>query len=184
MMLKTNALRILESAGVRHYIHEYDASDGKIDGASVAVKIRRHPETVYKTLVTDSKTTGLNIFVIPVLYELDLKKAAFAANDKYIKMIKSRNLQYLGADYFLKFKLLLTPSDIPNIQKLIVTKSWWDTVDSLDTLVGVVALHYPEINGTILAWSVDENSWLRRVAIDHQLLRKRKPIRFCLSGFS
>jgi len=94
-MLKTNALRILESAGVNHYVHEYDPSDGKIDGVSVAAKIGRRPEAVYKTLVTMGKTTGLNIFVIPVECELDLKKAAFAAGDKYIEMIKSRDLEPL-----------------------------------------------------------------------------------------
>jgi len=85
-----------------------------------------------------------------------------------------REYQYLGADYLTKLEPALTPADISNIQKLIITKSWWDTVDIFDVLVGSVALRYPEINETILAWSVDENFWLRRTAIDHQLLRKEK----------
>ena len=85
-----------------------------------------------------------------------------------------REFQYLGADYLAKLEPVMTPSDIPNIQRLIVTKSWWDTVDSVDVLVGRVALRYPEINDTLLAWSLDENLWLRRVAIDHQLMRKEK----------
>ena len=68
----------------------------------------------------------------------------------------------------------LTSLDIPNLHKLIVTKSWWDTIDGLDVIVGNIALRYPEINSTLLAWSVDENFWLRRIAIDHQLMRKNK----------
>lgn len=92
-MTKTNALRILEANEVPFSVHEYDPSDGKIDGVSVAAKIGRESEIVFKTLVTTSKTTGLNVFVIPVECELDLKKAAVAAGDKYIEMIKSKYLE-------------------------------------------------------------------------------------------
>jgi Cys-tRNA(Pro)/Cys-tRNA(Cys) deacylase len=60
---------------------------------AVARKIGQEPERVFKTLVTEGKTTGLNVFVIPCNVELDLKKAALAAGDKYIEMIKSRELE-------------------------------------------------------------------------------------------
>ena len=33
---------------------------------------------------------------------------------------------------------------------------------------------YPELEEVILKWSISDNIWLRRVAIDHQLLRKEK----------
>jgi len=92
---KTNVLRILEAAKIQFTVHEYDISDGRIDGLSVAAKIKRKPESVYKTLVTVGKITGLNVFVVPVACELDLKKAALAAGDKYIEMIKSRDLEPL-----------------------------------------------------------------------------------------
>ena len=92
-MSKTNALRILDAARVPYIIHEYDILDGKIDGVSVANKIGQDPERVFKTLVTIGKFTGINVFVIPVECELDLKKAALAAGDKYIEMIKSRDLE-------------------------------------------------------------------------------------------
>ena len=41
-------------------------------------------------------------------------------------------------------------------------------------IIGGIALKYPGINNVLLEWSVDENIWLRRIAIDHQLLRKEK----------
>lgn len=94
-MTKTNALRIIETAGIRHLVHEYDAADGKIDGPSVARKIGRESGRVFKTLVTAGKTTGVNVFVVPVESELDLKKAAAAAGDKYVEMAKSRDLEPL-----------------------------------------------------------------------------------------
>ena len=60
------------------------------------------------------------------------------------------------------------------LNRLITTKSWWDTIDFLDRIVGDIALRHPEIHPTIMQWSTDENIWLRRIAIDHQLLRKEK----------
>jgi len=94
-MVKTNAIRALETAEIQHRVHEYDVSDGKVDGLSVAGKLGEEPERVYKTLVTVGKTTGYNVFVVPVHFDLDLKKAAGAANDKYIEMIKIRELEPL-----------------------------------------------------------------------------------------
>jgi 3-methyladenine DNA glycosylase AlkD len=85
-----------------------------------------------------------------------------------------REFQYLANEYLSKLKLSLKPHDIPNLQKIITTKSWWDTVDALDMIVGDVALRYTEVNDTIMQWSTDENIWLRRTAIDHQLTRKEK----------
>ena len=92
-MIKTNALRILEAAKVSFTSREYDVSDGEISGIAVAAKIGQEPERVFKTLVTVGKTTGINVFVIPSNVELDMKKAAIAAGDKYIEMIKSRELE-------------------------------------------------------------------------------------------
>jgi Cys-tRNA(Pro)/Cys-tRNA(Cys) deacylase len=94
-MTKTNAIRILETSGVSHGLRQYNVSDGKIDGVSVAAKVGLPPDKVFKTLVTAGKTTGLNVFVVPVEFELDLKKAAVAADDKYIEMIKSKDLEPL-----------------------------------------------------------------------------------------
>jgi len=85
-----------------------------------------------------------------------------------------REFQYLATDYLDRVKSRLSPSDIPNIRKLIVAKSWWDTVDALDVLMGDIALRHPEVNMILLEWSTDDNFWLRRVAIDHQLTRKDK----------
>lgn len=85
-----------------------------------------------------------------------------------------REFQYLAIAYLTKLKQRLTVEDIPRLRQLIVTKSWWDTIDSLDKLVGYVALHHPTVEATLLDWSIDDNIWLRRVAIDHQILRKEQ----------
>ena len=85
-----------------------------------------------------------------------------------------RELQYAALDYLEIRKKLLTPSDLPRLKKLAQIKSWWDTIDFLDRLVGSIIARFPETKEIILAWSRDEDIWLRRLAIDHQLLRKEE----------
>jgi 3-methyladenine DNA glycosylase AlkD len=91
-----------------------------------------------------------------------------------------REFQYLAMDYLAKVKAKMTYDDIPNLRGLAVEKPWWDTIDGLDRIVGDIALRYPETNALLLAWSVDDNVWLRRIAIDHQLFRKEKTDTFLL----
>ncbi|MCL2539321.1 MAG: Cys-tRNA(Pro) deacylase [Oscillospiraceae bacterium] len=92
-MAKTNAVRLLESAGIDYSAHEYDISDGVVSGTGVAAKIRKEPERVFKTLVTKGPRTGINVFIIPSNAELDMKKAAVAAGDKHVEMIKLKELE-------------------------------------------------------------------------------------------
>jgi len=74
-----------------------------------------------------------------------------------------RELQYAALDYLEIRKKLLTPSDLLRLKKLAQTKSWWDTIDFLDRLVGTIIARFPETKEIILAWSRDEDIWLRLV---------------------
>lgn len=89
---KTNAVRIVEQAGIscQEAFYAYDESD--LSGIHAAEAIGLDPEQVYKTLVTRGPRTGINVFCIPVSCELDLKKAAKAAGDKSIEMIHVKEL--------------------------------------------------------------------------------------------
>jgi len=87
---------------------------------------------------------------------------------------KYREFQYVAADYLKNMKDKLTIDDIPKLKRLILKKSWWDTIDNLDMTIGALALKDSNVNKILLEWSIDENIWLRRIAIDHQLLRKEK----------
>jgi len=94
------------------------------------------------------------------------------ANKCYEK--PEREFQYVAVNYLEFVKEKLNFDDISKIKKLITTKSWWDTIDVLDKIIGYIAFKYSEVNNILLEWSLDENIWLRRVAIDHQLIRKEK----------
>ena len=91
-MSKTNAIRLLESQKILHATINYDSNEDELDAISVAVKINADPESVFKTLVTRGDKTGINVFVIPGPYDLDLKKAASASGNKKVEMIKMKKL--------------------------------------------------------------------------------------------
>lgn len=86
-----------------------------------------------------------------------------------------REFQYLAIAYMENVVDLFTPNDMKNIEKLLTTKSWWDSVDSINTIVGHIAMEYPEVKeGIVLKWMKSENIWLNRISIIFQLRYKDK----------
>ena len=90
-MKKTNALRILDQLNIEYNLYEYDFSDEQIDGESVANKIGKDKQTVFKTLVCKSGKEHF-AYVIPVMYNLNLKKAAKVSGVKKVEMIPLKTL--------------------------------------------------------------------------------------------
>ena len=91
-MIKTNVERLLEKAEIPFTPYEYDVSDGALDAVSIAKKIGKVPEQVFKTLVTEAPGPEYFVFIIPGPDTLDLKKAARAAGVKSIAMIPQKKL--------------------------------------------------------------------------------------------
>ncbi|WP_106763513.1 Cys-tRNA(Pro) deacylase [Pseudoruminococcus massiliensis] len=89
---KTNVMRILDKAKITYKAHTYDHSDGAIDGAAVAEKMGQNPEQVFKTLVTKGAGRDYYVFVVPVLKELDLKRAAKSVGEKHVEMIHVKDI--------------------------------------------------------------------------------------------
>lgn len=90
-MDKTNVMRILDQKKIQYTSHFYEES-GAVGGEEVAKILKENPNQVFKTLVTIGKSKKYYVFMIPVCKELDLKKAAKAAKEKSIEMIKSKEL--------------------------------------------------------------------------------------------
>ena len=88
---KTNVMRALDSKKVKYTSHCY-IDTPTTNGEEVAKILGQNPADVFKTLVTISKSGTNYVFVIPVAKELDLKKAAKAAGEKSIEMLKSKEL--------------------------------------------------------------------------------------------
>ena len=88
---KTNVMRVLDSKKINYESHSYEA-DPTLTGEQIAGILGEDTEKVFKTLVTQGKSGGYYVFVVPVEAELDLKKAAKAAGEKSISMIKQKDL--------------------------------------------------------------------------------------------
>ncbi len=94
-MKKTNAMRLLENAGIAFEIREYDVADGRLDAVSAAQKMGEAVDRVYKTLVAVANDREYCVFVVPAEHTLNLKKAAHAAGKKSIEMLPSKQLMPL-----------------------------------------------------------------------------------------
>lgn len=86
---------------------------------------------------------------------------------------EEREFHYLGLDYLGKISKHLIPQDISNLMKIILWNSWWDSVDTIAPIVGVLVKNYPELEKTFIERAIsDENFWVRRVGIIYQLRYK------------
>lgn len=88
---KTNAMRLLDASGIA-YVHRTYDGDRALSGVEVASILGQNPDSVFKTLVAQGKSGEHYVFMVPVAMELDLKKAASAAGEKSIAMVRSREL--------------------------------------------------------------------------------------------
>lgn len=87
---------------------------------------------------------------------------------------EEREFQYVVVYYLKAMQRFLKREDISRLKYLIVTKSWWDTVDLLAKVVGSLVIRIEGYDQIMLEWSEDSNIWLRRVAILYQLSLKDK----------
>jgi 3-methyladenine DNA glycosylase AlkD len=90
---------------------------------------------------------------------------------------KQRELHYCAIEILIKqLKGNYKKEDIQLIEKLIISNSWWDSVDTIaKNILGQYLLEYPlETKTVINHFSNSENMWLNRSAILFQLGYKQK----------
>jgi len=89
--------------------------------------------------------------------------------------LPQREFQYAANGLLEKFEGQLPPKFIETLEYMLVTKSWWDTVDIIATgTLGVHFKRHPKVRGKYLAkWRKSDNFWLRRAAILFQLDYKK-----------
>jgi Cys-tRNA(Pro)/Cys-tRNA(Cys) deacylase len=91
-MTKTNAMRLLDAAGLRYRTTEYAYDEADLSGTHAAEAIGMPAEQVFKTLVTRGDKTGVCVFCIPVCCALDLRKAAAVSGNKKLEMTQVKEL--------------------------------------------------------------------------------------------
>jgi 3-methyladenine DNA glycosylase AlkD len=82
-----------------------------------------------------------------------------------------RESQYIALDLWAAYIKKMNADVLPQLENMIITKSWWDTVDGIaPALVGQIMKRYPEARDIYIdRWIVSQNLWLQRSAIIFQL---------------
>lgn len=90
--------------------------------------------------------------------------------------LPEREYQYIAVDFLVRKKDNLCTGHLDLIEYLIVTKSWWDTVDALAShAAGKIYYKYPECaDNRGERWLTSGNMWLERTMLLFQLKYKDK----------
>lgn len=89
---KTNAARLLDSAGIAYELIPYSYSEDDLSAQSVAAELGEDIDMVFKTLVLRGDKNGLFVCVIPGDFEVDLKTAARLSGNKSCEMVHVKEL--------------------------------------------------------------------------------------------
>ncbi|MFX3674846.1 MAG: DNA alkylation repair protein [Paenisporosarcina sp.] len=91
-----------------------------------------------------------------------------------IYTLPQREFQYAAIALLSKKMKYLTIEDLPFIEKMIIEKAWWDSVDSIAPIIVGEIVKKDRLNGELIMqkWSNSDNMWLIRSAILHQLKYK------------
>jgi len=81
-----------------------------------------------------------------------------------------REYQYAAIDQLRKATKRLPLDCLSELRWMIVTKAWWDSCDPLaGTVAGGIVRRFPQGTSVMEEWIGDNNLWLRRAALLHQL---------------
>ncbi len=93
--MKTNAMRILDTAHIFYETITYTVDEDHIDAVSVAHSLSMDPLQVCKTIVTTSNEGHIFVFCIPAPYEIALKKAKQITGTKSLELVAQHRLRTL-----------------------------------------------------------------------------------------
>lgn len=97
---KTNAMRMLDRASIAYTPLEYEVDENDLSGMHIARTLGRDPDSMFKTITARGEKRGILVFCLPVSCEIDLKKAAHAAQDKRVELLPVKEL--LGATGYIR----------------------------------------------------------------------------------
>jgi 3-methyladenine DNA glycosylase AlkD len=81
-----------------------------------------------------------------------------------------REFAYVAIDLLRRWVDRLGPRDLARVEHYLRTEPWWDTVDLLAArVVGPMVANHPALVATMDRWIDDDDIWIARTAILHQL---------------
>ena len=94
-LTKTNAVRLIEQAGIDYEVREYSISMEDFSAERVAELVGMEPDQVFKTLVAIGERNGPCFAVIPANTELNLKALAAAHGDRKVQLASLKEVMPL-----------------------------------------------------------------------------------------
>ncbi|MFF7202958.1 DNA alkylation repair protein [Streptomyces sp. NPDC008141] len=87
--------------------------------------------------------------------------------------LPEREYAYFAADYLRRHVRRCSSGFLPVVRRLVTTVSWWDTVDALAAhVVGPLVAADPALRTDMDTWIDDDDLWVARTALLHQLRYK------------
>lgn len=87
--------------------------------------------------------------------------------------LAEREYRYFAVDYLRRHVSRCSSALLPVVRHLVVTDPWWDTVDLLAAhTVGPLVAADPALGAVMDEWIGDEDLWVARTALLHQLRYK------------
>lgn len=93
--VKTNAVRMLDAAGIAYELRTYAVDESDLSATHVAAQVGLPPAQVFKTLVARGDRTGVLMASIPADTELDLKALAHASGNKKVELVAVKEITSL-----------------------------------------------------------------------------------------
>ncbi len=139
---KTNAVRMLESAGVSYQLREYEVDESDLSAPHVAQAIGMPPAQVFKTLVARGDRTGVLLACIPGDAELDLKALAAASGNKKVDLVPVKEV--LGLTGYIRGGVSPLGTRKPYPFYLDETAILWDVISVSAGVRGLQMLVAPD----------------------------------------
>ncbi len=93
--MKTNAVRALDTLGIKYELKDYEVDEEDLTATTVARKVGLLLEQVFKTLCCRGDKKGVCLAVVPGDMELDLKALAKLSGDKKVETVALKELESL-----------------------------------------------------------------------------------------
>jgi Cys-tRNA(Pro)/Cys-tRNA(Cys) deacylase len=140
--VKTNAVRLLDSAGIGYELCDYAVDENDLSAPHVAQAIGLPPEQVFKTLVVLGDRTGALLAAIPANTELDLKALAAASGNKKVELAALKDV--LGLTGYIRGGVSPVGTRKPYPLYLDETADLWDVISVSAGVRGTQMLVAPD----------------------------------------
>jgi len=158
---------------VNQYLQETQTAFKKHSNPAIAQKMKAYMRNQFEYIGMKSELRNITQREI-------IQKLGVPENEQLEEIVRAlwvlpeREYQYFALELLERRIMKASPEIIHLLESLILSKSWWDTIDGISpSLVGTLFRNYPELIIPVTnKWMASGNIWLQRSCILFQLKYK------------